>query len=228
MRDSDIKKCIELLNSKNTDNSIFLRSISDNVELAKVWEKEPQINDDIHFANPSYNFFFIKDQNGKLVGAVLDMIRDLHWFILEEERKKGYLTTALKETILPYLFYDENNERNIQRITVKRSIGERNYNNSKSVALKLGFKAINEDKTIFELKHEEFDWQYENIKEINSKISDDRLSNMQKLIIYSFRKLTKISDELFMAYGDDEDLYEIAGQVRDFYHKLEDYKWRKI
>jgi len=67
------------------------------------------------------------------------MINDLHWYMLPRFRKKGYLSKSLKSTILPYLFY----EREEQEISIDiKKIGERNYYSSKRVAELLGFKKI--------------------------------------------------------------------------------------
>ncbi len=136
MKEEDIKKFIEIMNAGRNEETIFLRKINNNVEFAKVWEKEPELDDNPGCEIPSYKFFFIKNDNGKYIGAVLDMNRDLHWYILEGFRKNGYLTRSLREAILPYLFYDEFGERNEQRITInKENIGKRNYINSKKVAM---------------------------------------------------------------------------------------------
>jgi len=85
--------------------------------------------------------FFIKNNSGKYVGAVLDITRDLFWYVLEEERKNGYLTKSLNEAIVPYLFSDVGDERAKQRITIKNGIGEANYLRSKKVAQSLVFKS---------------------------------------------------------------------------------------
>lgn len=222
MTEQEIKTYIEKLNSGNLGETIFLRQISKTVEVAMVWEQEPEVNDNISIGSPSYRFFFIKNDEGKYVGAVLDMARDLHWYILEEERKKGFLTTALREAILPYLFYDEDDEREIQRITIESGIGKNNYLNSRKVADRLGFKLLNESESVFELKKEEFDWQFESLKERNGQISEERFIELRKRIIFSFRQLIKISDELLMTYGDDKDLRDIAKEVSYFNVRIED------
>jgi hypothetical protein len=220
MTEKEIRKFIVQLNNGKANESIFTRKICKNVDVAKVWSEQPKITDAIIGNYSSYRFFFIKNEINEYVGAVLDMYQDLHWYILPKNRKQGYLTTALKESILPYLFYDE---RESQRITIdKNAIGENNYLSSKNVALKLGFKPINDCETEFELKQTDFNWDDENLKEINSEINSGRFKQLKKRAFFAFKTLYKISDELLMAVDDDKDLKEVADEVRNYIWKIED------
>jgi|GEM_PF-401243 len=228
MKEEEIKKYIDKLNNREAKETIFLRRLNVSVDLARVWEKEPQLNDNTSISTPSYRFFFIRDENNKYVGAVLDMYKDLFWYVLKEERKKGYLTKALKEAIIPYLFYDEFNERDEQRITINKGIGKVNYNNSRKVAEGLGFVPINEDESEFILSRDKFDWEYENIEEKNGSISAERFRELRNRLILSFRQTFKISDELLMAYCDDKGLRAVARELSYFSSKLEDIEYENI
>lgn len=223
MTEREIRKYINRLNQGKASESIFTRQISKNVEVAKVWQKQPKTTDSIIGNFSSYTFFFIKNESNKYIGAILDMYQDLHWYIVPSSRKQGYLTTALEEAILPYLFYEG---RENQRITIERNaIGEKNYLNSKRVALKLGFKAINEVETEFELKQTDFNWDNENYKEINSEIKSERFEELRKRAFYAYRTLYKISDELLMTVDDDKELKEVADEVRKYTCKIADLEW---
>jgi hypothetical protein len=120
MTEKEIRKYIDRLNKGKASESIFTRQISKNVDVAKVWTEHSKMTDDIIAPFKSERFFFIKNDSGKYIGAVLDMdlCQDLHWYIVPKSRKQGYLTTALKESILPYLFYDD---RERQRITIEKN-----------------------------------------------------------------------------------------------------------
>jgi RimJ/RimL family protein N-acetyltransferase len=223
MRDREIRKYIDRLNNGNSSESIFARQISKSVDVAKVWTEQPKITDNIIGNFGSYRLFFVKNETDLYVGAVLDMYHDLHWYIVPEHRKKGYLTKALRESILPYLFYDE---REIQKITIEKdSIGEKNYLNSRNVALKLGFKPINDFESEFELKQSNFNWENENLDETNSTIKTERFETLRKRVFYAYKTLYKISDELLMTVDDDKDLKEIANEVRKYTWKIEDLEW---
>lgn len=220
MREREIRKYIDRLNKGMAKESIFTRQINKNVEVAKVWSEQPKMTDNIVGNFGSYRFFFIKNEFNEYIGAVLDMYHDLHWYIIPKSRKKGYLTIALKESILPYLFYEE---RESQRITIDGgSIGEKNYLNSKSVAIKLGFKPINEIETEFELNKDDFNWDNVNLDETNSQINTERFDKLKKRAFFLFKALYKISDELLMAFDDDRGLKEVANEVRKYTWKIED------
>ncbi len=226
MTGEKIKEYIERLNTENTSETIFIRKISDSVDVAKVWDKEPELNNDRSIISPSYRFFFIRNKDDKYVGAVLDMSSNLHWYVLEEERKKGYLTKALKESIIPYIFYDDYYlPRECQRITIERNERVINYKNSRRVAISLGFNPTNEDETEFELKKTDFDWRNENLQEKNRKISSKRFLELRNRLTFSYRQLLKISDELLMSYDDDKDLRELAREVYSYNAKIEDIEW---
>jgi hypothetical protein len=223
MTDREIRKYIDRLNNAEFKESIFIRPISENVDVAKVWSKQPKMADGIVENFHSYRFFFIKSEKNQYVGAVLDMYSDLHWYIVPKSRKKGYLTRALNESILPYLF---NKERENQRITIdKNSIGEQNYLNSKRVANELGFKVINQEETEFDLKESEFDWKKESMNEKNIEIDPDRFEVLRKRAFYAYKILYKISDELLMTVNDDKELKEVANEVRNYTWKIEDLEW---
>jgi hypothetical protein len=117
MTEKEIRKYINLLNKGVAVDSIFLRQINQLVEVAKVWSAEPKITDNISGNFCSYRFFFIKNELKEYVGAVFDMHNDLHWYIVPKFRKKGNLSRALKEAILPYIF----EERETQKISIDRN-----------------------------------------------------------------------------------------------------------
>lgn len=226
MTSEEIEKYINKLNNKEYEDTIFLRKISKNVDVAKVWSEELKENDNIIGNFSSYRFFFIRNEQNSYVGAILDMGLDLHWYVLPENRKKGYLTNALKNVVLPYLF-DEGRES--QRITVKKTqMGEENYINSKSVALKIGFKPLNEEESEFEFKQSEFNWNYDEVEEINSELSLERFDLLRKRAFYAYKILYKISDELLMAFDDDKGLNCLADEVKKYTWEIEDIQFENI
>lgn len=215
MSEREISKYINRLNKGNIEESIFIRPISNSVVVAKVWAEQPKITDRISWNIDSFRFFFIKNELNVYIGAILEMENDLHWYISPKYRKKGYLTTALKESIIPYLFKDDIESL---KITIeKNAIGKKNYLNSKSVASNIGFKSINENETEFQLYKSDFDNSFKNIHEINIDIKMDRHETLRQRAFYAYKILYKISDELLMANNDDKELKEAAEIVRRFY-----------
>jgi hypothetical protein len=95
-----IEKYIDCLNRNEFGGSIFRTSLSSRVDFAKVWPVEPRGD----VANEgSDKFYFIKNEDGVYIAAVLDMHSDLHVYVKNEYRKKGYLSSAVNEVILPHI-----------------------------------------------------------------------------------------------------------------------------
>jgi hypothetical protein len=228
MTNYEISKYIRILNQRSGTETIFTRRISKNVELAKVWEKRPKPTDSIVGNFNPFTFFFIKSDSGEYVGAVLDMGHDLHWYISQKHRKKGYLTKALRTAILPFILYDKDE----QTISIDiHQIGEKNYNSSRRVAELAGFKIISsknaDDK--FLLTKEDFNWEYESLDERNSKIGKERIDELVKRAFYATKLFWMIKDELEMKYGDCSDLDYFVKELRNYTWKIEDlmYEYEK-
>lgn len=145
MTTQELNSFINKLNNKKTKQSIYISQLGPNVDFGKVWPKP--VNTTISELDVPYNVYFIKNEEGFYVGCVLDMVNDLHWYIKLKYRKKGYLTKSMKDFILPHLA----NERNIQAISIDKEIGNKNFEDSKSVACNLGFKETKNGKYVLDL-----------------------------------------------------------------------------
>lgn len=180
-RNPNLKDCIKL-------------ELSKNVELANIWSNNEYL---------PHSYFLIKE-NDNYIGAVLDMTYDLHWVILPKYRKKGHLSRALNQVILPYIF--EELPRTEQKISIKRrEIGEKNYRDSVRVALGVGFKAINEEVFVIDYKS----INYDNIKlECKYKgISDFELGKINDEIIQIAKQLNIIGTKIEFAFGREIEEY---------------------
>jgi hypothetical protein len=190
------KSIIAILNGLNRNpnyRNCIKHSISKDVELAHIW-----IEKSIYKHSPK-TFFLIKKDN-EYVGAVLDMETDLHWVILPQHRRKGYLTTALKKAIIPYLF--NNTEREELNISINElEIGKENYDNSLSTALKVGFKKV--DDTTFILEQNDFDFSNENLDIKYKGLEDDEIEDICKELKDVAKKISIINSkiELFMGHS---------------------------
>lgn len=172
--------------------------IGKNVELAHIWYQSGFSDSHV-----PYTYFLIKD-NDNYIGAVLNMTHDLHWVILPKHRKKGHLSKALKQVILPYLL--EETDRLEQKISINRNqIGEINYQNSLRVALNIGFKQIDEENLVFDynsLDEDEYQLDY-NHKGLTRKELDFEINELQKIA----KKLNKISSKIEFAFGKEIEEY---------------------
>jgi len=187
-------------------------------------EKKPTPTDNVISNDAPSNFYFIKNSEGIYVAIIQDRNNDLHWFVLKNYRKQGYLTKALKETVLFHLFQD----REEQRITiVENAIGKQNFIASERVALKLGFIKGEENTDEYFLKKE----MYENenfIEGINTPISDERMKVLTKKINYLALSLWQIQNEIEMSYGEIDysiDLKELVKMIKSNTVLLEDVIW---
>ena len=116
MTNENIEDIIDSLNRKDTNDLVFASDLSQAVDISKVWTSLPEGN----IGNESsYLFYLVKNIEGIYVAAVLDMENDLHVFVKSDHRKKGYLSRAMNEVILPHLFQEG---RKSQRITFENPI----------------------------------------------------------------------------------------------------------
>jgi RimJ/RimL family protein N-acetyltransferase len=82
---------------------------------------------------------YLIKKDGTYIGAVYDMgVNDLHAYMKKDYRKKGYMSNALKNHILPYLF---SRGREYQHITYYSDNISAKYS-----ALKIGFIEVGKTK----------------------------------------------------------------------------------
>ena len=218
------KHIIQLINKLNrfpNHKNCVKVAIGKNVELAHIWFK-----DGFSDSHVPYTYFLIKE-NEKYVGAVLDMTNDLHWVILPKYRKKGHLSKALKQVVLPHIL--EEMPRLEQKISIKRfEIGETNYQNSLKVALSVGFKQIDEENLVFDYnaldeKECQLDYQYKGLpeEEFNNCINE-----LQKLA----KQINIIGSKIVLGFGKEIEEYtnlainERADNIANLKHIFKDIK----
>lgn len=223
MTDKNLKTLIDKLNKGKTNGLIHLRHLSELVDFAKVWPNTLRKTDRIFNPDGPNSFYFIKNEEGVYVATVSDMTNDLHWFVDKKYRKKGYLTIAMEQTILPHLFQD----RDRQRITIdENQIGKQNYLSSLGVALKLGFKEGHNLGEFFLTPEQDAEDSY--IIGESKLFTSERLEELKKEINYLGKSLWLIQSEVEMSLGESyfsEELLEMAKEIRSYAVKLEDTWW---
>jgi len=222
MTEKYLKSLLDKLNKHKTNGLIFLRPLSESVDFAKVWTEKPKPTEEISNSGP-YDFYFIKNNDGVYVATVLDMYRDLHWFVFPSFRGQGHLSIALKNTILFHLFRD----RDEQRITIDiHAIGPTNFKQSENVALRLGFKKTNSGN---DSEYMIFKDQFQSLNDIegnNTIISEERIEELKKQINYISRSLWLVQTECEMSFGESEyfeELKELVKEIKRHTWRLEDY-----
>lgn len=228
MTDNYLKSLINKLNKGQTNGLIFIRPLSNTVNLAKVWRNELKKTDDINVDDSPYTCYFIKNNLGVYVSIVVDLINDLHWFTLPRHRKQNYLTNALKEIIIFHLFQN----REEQRITMNRGfLGENNMLASQGVAKKIGFIETNNKDSITEyiLKKNKYHTE-EIILGTDTTMSELRIKEIKKHFNFLSRSILLIQSEIEMYHGETEysdELIELADEIsKHCSHKIEDAHWQ--
>lgn len=215
MTESELKYLIEKLNREEVD-LIYLRPLTSTVDFAKVWLDKPEIGKEISPFGAD-KFYFIKSEVGFYIAAVFDMDTNLHWYVDEKYRKKGYLTRNLKGTILPHLFQDRTN----QRITIdEKFIGRSNWKASKKVAAAVGFKKVSDKEFI--LSNDDYN-HLDYIEGENTELSRDEIIAIKNKILYHATSLSIIQTEIEMKLGMADyvdDLGEIIKDIKSQAHIL--------
>lgn len=220
MTEKSIIAIINKLNRYPHYKNCIKHALSKNVEFAHVW-----INSVFYTNNPQ-TFFLIKNEI-EYVGAVLDMKTDLHWVILPKYRKKGYLTTALKDAIIPYLFSIV--EREELKISINElTIGKEQYENSLKTALKVGFKKV--DNSTFILKENDFDFSNEELDIKYKGLSDGEIEDISIELKAISKKVSVINSKIELHLGQTPSSYmkpslsEMSFKLRYFTSLIDEIK----
>ncbi|RIJ42839.1 hypothetical protein [Pontibacter oryzae] len=134
MTDELIESWIVSLNNEAFSGRIVVDYLAENVYYGEVFTE-----------SSNWQVYFIKDTSNVYVGAVVDAVGDLYWLVQTKSRKKGYLSNALKNVILPHKFLEEEKIR----ITItKGTVGIENYEASLKVAMRLGFQPVSDNEFV--------------------------------------------------------------------------------
>lgn len=120
MTNESVKKLILAFNARRFRSFVALRPLSDTVTLGYVWPERPQGR----LPHESSRKVYFILTGSQCVGVVVEMgfqhsrnpfeEENLHWYLLKEHRKRGYLHAALRDYILPHIFSDD---RESQKVT---------------------------------------------------------------------------------------------------------------
>lgn len=225
MRDETIRSLLKNLNKGKGRNLIFKNSIGENVEYAKVWIWQKG-----EYTYKNQDFFLIKNGDGKYVSAIYGM-NDFHWVTLYEERGKHYLSNALRNYVIPFLWGP--NRREIHYpfvISINRGIGPRNFKSSLGLAKSIGFMVDNQNdfKTELFLNYDDFITNVATPYLTPSLDSDTKIQLIEKskIVIDLF---LQIKGELEVRLGENnlEEFDEILDLKWKLENIIEEYEFRK-
>lgn len=179
------------LNEDDVSDNIITKQLAKNIEIAKVWDLEE--NNSIK----PRTFFLIKNKK-EYVSAILLMFDDLHWFVHPKHRGKGYLSKALKEVVLPYIF--DVLEQDEQKITINNfEIGIDNYKSSEKVALSAGFKKI--DDINFIINASDVKESFISDELVYKGLNDLEIKNIVNELTSIAKRLEQLHTKIEYAYG---------------------------
>lgn len=218
MTSEGLHKLLDNLNSKNNTNLIHSMPLTNNVVFAKVWLEKPSLSSRPSNKTGPDHFYFIKDENNAFIGVVFDMNYDLHWYVIPEKRKRGYLIRNMKETILPHIF----STRKEQHITIdKDKIGLNNFINSEKVASSLGFKKISDSEYLLSKK----DYPKLPLDNTYEGLSYDEMDSLRTKVFCASQILWTVQTELEMKYGNNKlskDLLRTKDKLSKYFWTIED------
>lgn len=211
MTDKSLNNLINVLNKGQRKEHVFIRQLSDSVDLIKVFMDNPKMTDKKRFQDLIPDTFYCIKNDKQYVGIVYDMSSDLHWYMKKEYRGNGYLTKALKEIILPFILRDKDE----QRITISRyEIGDENFKASEKVAISSGFKLQDEFNEKYEYIIKDNDCDILDTDGINKTLREEELKEISQKVFYYAKKLIRLQTKLEVCYGsDDELIYEFKEQI---------------
>lgn len=209
MTDRQIRSLISKMNNHKT-RDIFVRPLCENVDLAKVFRK-PSLAANFE---PPHTFYFIKNETGTYVAAVLQMSTNLHWFVVPHHRGKGILTKALKEAILNHLCRDRND------IEISINPTGDYFEASEKVALSVGFKKVG-DSDRYVLNEE--NCTFLNVDGFDTAISTQRFDEIRFELSRIYNSLQRIESEIQMKLDHTdfcEEICYIKQEVRRSHNNL--------
>lgn len=135
MTDKELKKIIFDLNNNSFQYPIEIIPLSETVSYGKTMYGRTKT-----LLSEEQKFYFIKNVSGTYIGIVLDMVIDLHVYIIPEERRRGHLLKSFENSIFPHL----KNIRKEQKIKIQDPLTNEPAVKS---ALALGFEIVDIEKS---------------------------------------------------------------------------------
>ena len=202
MTDKTLKNYIKLLNTDSLVEHTIITKLSHNVYFSRVWHKIPT-DQSGHTLTGPYLFYFIKNQE-QFIATVLDMTVDLHWYVLPNYRGKGYLSAALRVTILPHIFQS----RSEVFITINKNIlTKTNIRASQNLANALNFKILGSPSAgIDEYRLTKSRAALKKIKEYKEPLSESRVLFLKEALQNISKEVEIIKIELELSLTNNKSL----------------------
>lgn len=138
MTDKQLDELLDELNSNPDSSKFMLIQIAADIYFGKVWFNLPWEN---QIEDHGDNYYFINRPDYGLVGIIEATRTELHVYLKPEFRRKGIMSTSLRETILPHSFWYYHADK--LRITIDQDFHGKLFKQVEKSAHLAGFKDKN-------------------------------------------------------------------------------------
>ncbi|SMB81331.1 hypothetical protein SAMN00120144_3369 [Hymenobacter roseosalivarius DSM 11622] len=227
MTNENLIAYLDRANGQPGELLLFIRPLTDSVHWAKAWAQAPE--PDTTSAMNGYSLYLIRNPE-QYVGIVVAMGEsDLHWLVLPAHRRQRYLSTALREVILPHLLQD----RQTQQVSISKNFGEEEFEASEWVARAAGFvrESVGEHdgENQVTMRFTPVDWEALPVFDgRNQPLSEEELLQLRYQFVYHANCLRVLGAEINARLGDTDftaQLNNLASQVHSLGIKTEDSNW---
>lgn len=205
MTNESLQEYINQYNSRSWVQPYSDYRLSRYVVLAKIWSNKEHRG----VANiESDTFYFVENYNGTAVAIVFLMgISDIHWFVNEDHRGKGYLHKALQSVILPHIFLDGRKEQRASYDSEK----------NKTYLIRQGFEPSTPSNENICILRSENVHRFDESEILRVELSEADVNDMQNELYLAARRIRQVRDKINCAYGlQNDDLMEcVARNVSD-------------
>lgn len=208
MDDRRIEGIINRLNTGDDPGCSLLRPISEFVDYGKIWRSKP---DGSASTSHGCEFFVIRNASGEYVAAVhvMDGESDLYAYVKPGHRRKGIMSQALTDAILPYLRFLG---REFQPVTIDSIAGL-------ELAKKVGFSISTDSMAatidLSQVADVEFpEWE-------PRRLDEERRREIDREIRMASQMLNRIADEFEFTFAAD---WPLASTMRALAYDVDDVR----
>ena len=213
MKTESLATLIDDINNGTGNDRIFQRPLMANVSLGIVWTEYPEGESAFETGD---TFYFVYADNGSCIAAIYVMgTVNLHVFVKDENRRRGVMTRALRDIVLPHLFTSDRKE---QKATFEST-------EALGMLKKVGFTIL--DKTNAVIKKEQVqNVDFPDLQPI--PFPKERMKALKKRVYIAAGLLRMANDELslYPCGSLSEDVMMLAEDVDDIAIRVEDEWWR--
>lgn len=214
MTDQQLENLITELNSYSESSKFILTQIGGDIYFGKVWYNLPWENQ-TEYQGEKYYFINLPDFG--FIGSIEATDSELHAYLLPEFRGRGIMSQALRETILPHLFWYNRADR--VRITIDQNFHGSGFEKVEKSAFLAGFQEKN---TIVDTLYEYYAYK-QNYPDFKLHVSTQKIL-ADKEFQFLHDRINAINAQIqymkerfeLMFHEDDELVTDLQNSIREF------------